>query len=37
LNQLYDRRERVPELLAETVKCIQTMPAQGVLLAPRCA
>jgi hypothetical protein len=35
LNQLNDRRERVPELLAETVKCIQAMPAQSVPFVPR--
>ena len=33
LNQLHDRRLRVPELLAETVKCLQAMPAQSVGLA----
>ena len=32
LNQLHDRRERVPELLAETVKYLQAMPAQSVPL-----
>jgi hypothetical protein len=37
LNQLHDRRERVPELLANTVRCLQAMPAQSVPLAPRCA
>jgi hypothetical protein len=35
LNQLHDRRLRVPELLAETVKCLQAMPAQSVPLAHR--
>jgi hypothetical protein len=33
--QLYDRRERVPELLAETVKCMQAMPAQSVPFVQR--
>jgi hypothetical protein len=37
LSQLHDRRERVPELLADTIKCLQAMPAQSVPLAPRCA
>ena len=33
LNQLHDRRLRVQGLLAETVKCLQAMPAQSVGLA----
>jgi hypothetical protein len=33
LNQLHDRRQRITELLAETVKCLQAMPAQSVPLA----
>ena len=37
VKQLCDRRGRVPELLADTVKCLQAMPAQGVPLAARCA
>jgi hypothetical protein len=35
LNQLHDRRQRVPELLDETVKCLKAMPAQSVPLAHR--
>lgn len=37
LNRLHDRRERVPALLADTVKCLQAMPEQSVPWAPRGA
>ena len=35
LHRLHDRRERVPELLADTIKCLQAMPAQSVPLPSR--
>jgi hypothetical protein len=35
LSQLHDRRDRVQRLLAETVKCLQAMPARSVPLASR--
>ena len=35
LHQLHDRRGRLPELLAATVKCLLATPAQSVPLVPR--